>query len=194
MPVDPSEFHKLNVTDTCAVWNILSSKTLYETAKAVGCNFSVTRFVYYECLLKRRSKMEITDQELRSRLVAEREKGQFREYHLEIADLQDVEILEKRRNLGMGELSSIAFARRTRQAFITDDQGARKLASEVMEHRKVQTTPHLFGWLIYNSFLSDRDKDVVLQEHLEVKGDISKYLQEIYERALLYRLNSRKQH
>src|SRR6266496_4652483 len=148
MPTDPSEFHKLNVTDTCSVWNILSSKTLYETAKAVGCTFSVTRFVYYECLFKRRGKMKTSDQELQSRLIAERKKGQFQEYHLEIADLQEVEILEKRRNLGMGELSSIAFAKRTRQAFITDDQGARKLASEIMGHRNVQTTPHLFGWLI----------------------------------------------
>jgi len=28
MPVDPRSFHPSNVTDTCAVWNVLSSEVL----------------------------------------------------------------------------------------------------------------------------------------------------------------------
>ena len=34
MGFDPSRFHPFNVTDTCAVWNTLSSRVLYSTARA----------------------------------------------------------------------------------------------------------------------------------------------------------------
>lgn len=50
MPLDPSRFHAVNVSDTCAVWNVLSSATLYSAAVAKGCTFCCTGFVAYECL------------------------------------------------------------------------------------------------------------------------------------------------
>src|SRR5262249_50126946 len=134
MEIDPSHFYLLNVVDTCAVWHVLSSKMLYETALAAGCTFSCTAFVAYECLTKPRTKKITPEQEeLRRRLQAEQAHERFRSYHLDLDELLEVEILEKRKNLGKGELSSIAFAKRTRQALHTDDQKARKLASQVME-------------------------------------------------------------
>ncbi|MDF5724128.1 MAG: XRE family transcriptional regulator, partial [Rhizonema sp. PD37] len=69
----------------------------------------------------------------------------------------DVEILQKRMNLSKGELTSIVFAKKTRQAFLTDDQKARKLASKVMQSDQVQTMPHLLGWLFFVSYLNDND-------------------------------------
>lgn len=186
MVVDPRSFHRVNMVDTCAVWNVLSSSRLYESAISAGCIFSCTGFVYYECLVKPRKRSDKNDLELQRRLVAERAKGRFQVYNLDIEDLQEVEILEKRRNLGKGELSSIAFATRTWQAFLTDDQKARKLAREVMPGL-VQTTPHLFGWLLYEGILEDSDRASVIAEHEQLDLPLSKYFEEICEVALRYR-------
>lgn len=192
MPVDPSTFHRLNVTDACAVWNVLSSKRLHATAISVGCSFSLTGFVRYECLVKPRSNISEEDKELQQRLEDARSKGQFRDFLLDIQDLQEIEVLERRKKLGKGELSSIAFAKRTRQAFLTDDQKARKLAEQTIEEKMVQTTPHLFGWLIFEGVLSDGDKDFIIKEHEDMGGELSDYLQILYERALYFKLQGNK--
>lgn len=132
MAVDPRSFHRLNMVDTCAVWNVLSSKKLYQGAIRAGCMFSCTGFVIYECLVKPRKKMSSHDLELQRRLVAERKNARFSTFNLDVEDLQEVEILERRKKLGKGESSSIAFAKRTNQAFLTDDQKARKLGNDVI--------------------------------------------------------------
>ena len=188
MAVNPSAFHQLNVTDACAVWNILSSKILCQAAISAGCVFSCTRFVYYECLIKPRKTVLDEDIELQHRLKQERKRGQFQDYHLEIGDLLEVELLERRRNLGKGELSSMAFAKRTRQAFLTDDQGARRLAEQIMESRMIQTTPHLFGWLFYIGILMDQDKDVIIEEHESLRRPLTEFFEAIYMKSLEYKL------
>lgn len=193
MTFDPTGFHRLNVVDTCAVWNVLSSKTLHQAAGSAGCVFSCTRFVYYECLVKPRKIISNEDLELQRRLKQERKRGQFQDYHLEMDDLLEVELLERRRNLGKGELSSIAFARRTRQAFLTDDQKARRLAEQVMETRMVQTTPYLLGWLFYIGILMDHDMDRIIEEHesLEKRIPLTGFFEAIYMRSLEYKLLAR---
>jgi hypothetical protein len=133
MMLDISTFHITNMVDTCGVWNILSSKLLYHAALSANCVFSRTAFVEYECLSKPRSSINKHDEQLQQLLRQEQQKGNFKAYYLDIDDLLEVEVLEKRKNLGKGELSSIAFAKRTNQAFLTDDQRARKLAGEVMD-------------------------------------------------------------
>src|SRR5216684_8075810 len=155
MPIDPSRFHRLNVADTCAVWNVLSSVRLYQAALQAGCFFCCTTFVEYECLYKPRKKPSAEDNELKRRLKEEKGRGGFTSYGLDIADLQSVAVLESRKKVSKGELSSIAFALKTRQAFMTDDQGAQKLAAGVMDWRMIQTTPHLFAWLLFTQHLSD---------------------------------------
>jgi len=165
MALNLSSFNNLNVVDTCAVWNVLSSALLFSAANSANCVFSCTRFVAYECLDKPRKNINTQDENLQNILRKEQIKKKFQVYDLEIEDLLEVEILEKRKNLGKGELSSIAFAKRTNQLFLTDDQRARKLAMEVMESDRVQTTPHLLGWLFYNKLLGDTDKDSIISEH-----------------------------
>jgi hypothetical protein len=66
MAVDPRSFHLYNVTDTCSVWNVLSSATLYQTARSAGCNFICTAYVVYECLLKLRQSPSEAIKGLRS--------------------------------------------------------------------------------------------------------------------------------
>ncbi len=188
MALDYSTFHTTNMADTCAIWNTLSSKLLYQAALSANCVFSCTAYVAYECLLKPRSKVDKLDEDLQSLLRQEQQKGRFIAYHLDVDDLLEIEILEKRRNLGKGELSSIAFATRTNQAFLTDDQRARKLASEVMGRGQVQTTPHLFGWLLYKQFLGDSDKDPIISEHESMNGPLKQHFEDAYQEALRSRL------
>lgn len=188
MPLDPSNFKLINVLDTCAVWNVLSSGVLYNAAIEAGCNFCITVFVHYECLLKPRKEIRNEDEELKSRLRKELDKDKIAVYNLEIEDLQEIAILEKRRNLGKGELSTIAFAKKINQAIMTDDKKARNLAEQVMERIFVQTTPHLFGWLFFSGYLLDYDRDKIINQHKDLNRPLEKFFNIMYERALEYRL------
>lgn len=188
MPFNPSNFIKLNVADTCSIWNIVSSKVLLNAAKSAKCTFCCTAFVQYECFGKPRKSISEKEKELRSLLKREQLQGQFTAYHLELEDLLDIEVLQDRMNLGKGELSSIAFARRTKQGFLTDDQGARKLAETALSEKQIQTTPQLFGWLIYEQFLTDGDKNTVIEQHTNFGRPLKKYFEIMYECALEKRL------
>lgn len=193
--LNPARFHQYNVADSCSIWNILSSNILFRSALLANprCHFSCTKYVRYECLVRQRKSETDPEKELRRRLVTESRKGeQFQSYNLTIEDLHDVKILENRKRLSLGELSSIVFAKKTQQAFMTDDKNARNLAETVLDSRMVQTTPHLFGWLIYSNVLVDSDKDKIIEEHSMFRttnwGNLSKYFEEMYIKALEHRL------
>ncbi len=186
--VDPRAFWPYNVADTCAVWNVLSSMVLYRASIDAQCEFCCTEFVLYECMYKPRASLPGQERELRRRLTQERRTGRFCVHSIEIDDLNDVEVLRRRRNLSKGELSSMVFAKKTGQAFITDDQAARKLAVGYLEDDRIQTTPHLFGWLIFSGFLGDSDRDAVIEEHTRLGRPLGKYFDVMYFRALELRL------
>ncbi len=187
MAIDPSRFHPHNITDTCSVWNILSSTQLFRAARLAKCTFCCTVYVMYECLHKPRNSVSSTDVELQNRLRS-LDTRDLMTCDLEIADLQTVGILEQRKNLGKGELSSIAFAMRTGLAFLTDDQKARKLALEVLAQQLVQTTPHLVGWLFFHSHLTDGDKTALIADHKAMNRPLVKCFEEMYMEALRCRL------
>jgi hypothetical protein len=189
MAIDPSKFHPVNVVDTCSVWNILSSPRFSAAAKEARCDFCVTSFVQYECLIKPRKSILPNEQTLMDRLRAEQRRGAFQAHSCGIEDLQAIEVLEKRKKLGKGELSSIAFAMKIRQGVITDDRKAWQLAKD-SGHAYAQTTPHLFSWLIFTGRLGDGDKDTVITQHIDAGRHIAQHLQTAYEIALQCRLNS----
>ena len=189
MAIDPSKFHLINVGDTCAVWNLLSSARLYAGAVEANCEFSITTFVHYECLVKPRKSLTEADQELRRRLIREQVRGGFRAYSCAIDDLQHVQVLESRKKLGKGELSSVAFAMKIGQAVMTDDQKARRLA-ESSGHNLTQTTPHLHSWLIFTGRLTDADHALVISQHKAMARPLEPHLRRAYELALQCRLNT----
>ncbi|KUO59699.1 MAG: hypothetical protein APF84_13660 [Gracilibacter sp. BRH_c7a] len=188
--VDLTYFNKANVLDTCSIWNIISSNCLFSVAQQAGCSFYMTSYVLYECLYKPRKEVDSIDLELQNRLRKVLERNIITRYSLDLEDLQDVEILERRKKLGKGELSSIVFAKKFRQSIITDDQKARKLARTILDASCVQTTPQLFGWLFFINFLADADKDTIIQEHNSFKQPLEKYFLITYEEALRLRLIS----
>ena len=190
MAIDPSKFHLVNVADTCSVWNVLSSIRLYAAAKEACCEFCITSFVRYECLTKPRKKEPTASEiELMRRLAREQGRGGFAVYSCDIGDLQAIKILESRKRLGKGELSSIAFAMKIGQAVITDDKKARKLADD-SGHALTQTTPHLFSWLIFNGRLGDSDRGAVIAQHEAMERPLAPHFEAAYDMALQCRLNS----
>ncbi|MFJ4064372.1 hypothetical protein ACIPW4_03635 [Pseudomonas sp. NPDC089996] len=189
MAIDPSIFFQVNVADTCSVWNILSSSKLYAAAQEANCDFCMTTFVHYECLVKTRSAPTPADLELRERLRKELAKGKFMRHSCSIDDLQAIADLKSRKSLGMGELSSIAFAAKIRQGFITDDQKARKL-SQTVGYSPTQTTAHMHAWLIFTNRLTDADHTTVLAQHQEMGGSLGPHLINAYRLALECRLRA----
>jgi len=187
-PIDPTKFHLINVADTCSVWNILSSRVLYAAAREAHCDFCITAFVRYECLVKPRASASVAERDLMDRLLGEQRRGSFLTHPCEIGDLQTIQVLESRKRLGKGELSSIAFAMKINQAVITDDMKARKLAQQ-SGHTLTQTTPHLFAWLIFTGRLGDSDKDAVISQHQAMEQDLAPHLERAYQMALQCKLN-----
>ena len=189
MAIDPSKFHLINVADTCSVWNVLSSARLHSAAKEARCEFCVTSFVRYECLTKPRKAPTPAETELMRRLTQEQARGGFAAHSCDIGDLQAIKLLESRKKLGKGELSSIAFAMKINQAVITDDKKARKLAED-SGHALTQTTPHLFSWLIFKGRLGDSDMPTVIAQHESMERPLAPHFEKAYEIALQCRLNS----
>ena len=189
MVIDPSKFHLVNVADTCSVWNVLSSARLHGAAKEARCDFCITSFVHYECLIKPRKSPTPSETELMRRLAQEQARGRFVAHSCDIGDLQAIRILESRKRLGMGELSSIAFAMKIGQAVLTDDMKARKLA-ENSGYVLTQTTPHLFSWLIFKGRLGDSDKPTIITQHQAMGRPLAPHFEAAYEMALQCRLNT----
>ncbi len=192
MAIDPSNFHLINVADTCSVWNVLSSVRLHAAAKEAHCEFCITSFVKYECLDKPRKTQTAAETELMRRLTQEQSRGGFAAHSCNIGDLQTIKLLENRKRLGKGELSSIAFAMKIGQAVITDDMKARKLAKD-SGHGYVQTTPHLFSWLIFKGRLGDSDKETVIAQNQAMNLPLAPHFEKAYEMALQCLLNVRPQ-
>lgn len=179
-------FHPHNIIDSCAIQNVLSSLTLYSASLQARCGFICTGFVQYECVVKVRNNSTLEDNEIKTRFSNAIERGEIQINSLDIEDLQDIQMLENRRKLGMGELSSIAVAKKYGQVFMTDDMKARKLGTVILGAEKVQTTPQLFGWLIFRNYLLDTDKVKVIQEHerLEKRIPLTCFFEELYLKAL----------
>jgi predicted nucleic acid-binding protein len=180
MRINIKVFNKLNVIDTCSVWHLLSSDKLYNMAIVEKCYFSFTKYVQYECLHKPRTISKPEDERLREKLQKEIDKSSFQAYSISVDDLQSIMNLEERKALSKGELSSIVFAQKTRQAFLTDDQGARKLSGFYIGAENTQTIPHLFGWLSYIKKILDNEKSSIIQEHEDNGGKLSRYFEEVF--------------
>lgn len=188
MEIDIRSFYPINIIDSCSVWNVLSSTLLLAATIQSKCYFSITKFVEYECLFKPRKDLIRSEEELKNKLSQLLEKKIINCFSLSIADLQEVELLNKRKKLGLGELSSIAFAKRTNQCFLTDDQKARKLAKEFLGNSMVQTTPHLLGWLLLNQSLSESELDSIIIEHNNNGRPLEQYFREVHLEYLRIRL------
>lgn len=194
MNSDITQLKLYNVIDSCSVWNILLSPTIYQASIDAGCYYSVTNYVKYECLVKRRDIQR--DNLAINKLEREISLKRFTTCDISIEDLQEMEILENRKRLGKGELSSIVFARKARLAFMTDDKKARKLGNDVLGKEYVQTTPHLVGFCFYKRYLLDGDFPKLIEEHNATSkgswGDLSIYFAEVYEASHRIRLMEKK--
>jgi len=185
MMVNIKNCNKGNITDTCAVLNIFSSRLLSARLKDAQFDFSITRFVEYECLYRPSKTMTAKKRELQARIADLKQKGKLLVHGLTIADLQDEVLVQHGTKFGIGELSCIAFCKKINQYFLTDDQGARKIGAIALGIDRVQTTPQLLGWLFYHGYVSDGDLQSIVDEHNSFGRPLEKYFREIYQHALM---------
>lgn len=190
MNIDVTNCTKVNIIDCCSVWNILSSRLFYSTIVEEKFSFSITNFVEYECLHKIRRSVRPAESEIQDRLRKEKGIGRFSAFQVSIEDLQDQDILELRNSLGIGEVSSIVFAKKTNQVFLTDDQGARTAAQLILGPTKVQTTPHLLGWLFFKGILNDGALEAIVDEHIYFERPLRKFFRQVFDEAMRLRLLS----
>jgi hypothetical protein len=190
--IDVTQFAQTNAIDTCAIWNVLSSARLTTAALGKQRWFVVADYVRYEALERPRANPEPSELELREkfRLRLERTQG-FSGQTISISDLQAVASIPAISRLGRGEIAALALARKMRIGFMTDDQKARAGAAEV-DAGPAHTTPHLFGWLIYDGALGDSDYGIVVAEHEtcvpKKNGQLTKFFKAAYEEACQCRL------
>jgi hypothetical protein len=182
---------KAVLTDSCSVQNVLSSATLLAACTRGLFSFAVTKYCLYECLDKPRKTATDGDLAIRQRLREARIQGSFREHDLSVEDLQEAALLRLRKRVGAGELSTIALAKRFGIGVQTDDDRAEKLAAEVLGNERVQTTPHVLGWMFFHGLLADYQLDVVLAEHRGVGRNLSERFKEAHLEACRVRLLAR---
>ena len=192
MRVDVRSFAPINAIDTCAIWNLVSSSRLASAARSKKCWFVVAEYVRYEALDRARTNPEPSELELQAKFRGRLEKGQgFSCQPVSLADLQAVANHPAIGRLGGGEIAALALARTMRIGFMTDDQKARAKAADV-NVGTAHTTPHLFGWLIYEGALGDGDFSTVIAEHEasfpKTNGRLSRFFREAYEEACRCRL------
>ena len=190
MKIDISSFRPINVLDTCSIWNILSSRLVLNSALQNKVHFSITQFVEYECLRKPRAEVSKADAELKTRLERAVADRHVKVCSLSIDDLQHIDVLERRKRLGRGELSSIVFARQISNSIVTDDQAARRFAEEILGTEFVQTTPHLVGWMFYQGFLTDGSLQEIIAEHQYFDRPLEKYFRQVFLAAMEWRLKT----
>ena len=191
MRIDITTCNKVNVADTCAMWNILSSQVLYSVLDEQSFTFCCTQFVVYECLYRSRATITAAEEAMKKRFGKLIDTKKVSSHQLTIEDLQDDDILANRKSLGRGELSSIAFAKKTQLYFLTDDQKARKIAESILGSGKVQTTPQLFGWLLYEGYLTDGDLEPIIEEHNISGRPLESYLREVHAESWRIKLLTR---
>lgn len=188
MAFDPRECQVVVIADTCSVWNLLSSRRLFRSARSAGRHFLITPVVLYECLQIARRVVNAEREELLSRFKTARSEGVFAEQGCEIDDLLAVS-RDAPVGLSSGELSCMAAAYKVRTiAFMTDDKQARRFAEEGLR-LIVVTTPKLYAWLHFHRHLSDSDHGDVIREHeIYERRPLTLFLNKAYEVALQYRL------
>ena len=191
MTIDITNCNKINVTDSCALWNILSSPTFYAVLEDQHFTFSCTDFVVYECLYRSRTTISSDEAQLQQLAKTRLAQQKISSHPLTIEDLQDEQILAYRRKLGRGELSSIAFAKKTGLCFLTDDRQARSLGCAILGRERVQTTPLLLGWLLFHGHLSDQDLEPIISDHKRYGRPLEKYFREVHAEAWRIKLMTR---
>lgn len=183
MTIDITKCTRVNIADSCAVWNLLSSLLLFSRLDSNSFFFSITKYVEYECLHKESANPSSAYLEIQKRLILHQKSNKFSSFTISLEDLQDDLIVKHSQQLGIGELSSIAFSKKINQAFLTDDQKARKIAKDILGEEKVQTTPLIVGWLFYEAIFSDADLDLLISEHNKHGRPLEKFFRQVYREA-----------
>lgn len=136
--------------------------------------------VQYECL--RKSTTNAAHLNLRKRLEDAISDGRVGVYGVDLEDVQQIDLLLHRHRLGRGELSCIAFAKRTGISVLVDERRGTKLARQVLgADNRAQGTPRLLGWLLFMNHLGLESVDAVIEEHVSAGRPLAHWYREMAE-------------
>jgi hypothetical protein len=155
-------------------------------------SMSSTRFVKYECLHKRGANSPEWI-ELRKRLLMRVSANEIMFCDIELEDLQEVASLEARLAISKGELSCIAWAKRTVQSFFSDDKKAKLLAGSVLDDESIQDTPHLCAWLCIHGSIHEHDEVQIKADLKSLNRPLDPHISNAFRRALEIRLMNEMQ-
>jgi hypothetical protein len=150
-------------------------------------SMSSTQFVRYECLHKHSANLPERN-ELKKRLRERIAAGEIMFCDIELEDLQEVASLEGRLAISKGELSSIAWAKRTGQSFFSDDKKAKLLANSVIDHESIQDTPHLCAWLCIQGSIHEHDEEQIRADLRSLNRFLDPHISNAFRSALEIRL------
>lgn len=174
----PDDFNRVNVTDTCAVWNLVGADTLFRCARRVNVAFLITPTVFYECFVKTRGRPPSAGRTaLQAKLSRHLGEKEVTRLGVSIEDLQETVAMAKRKGLhkrlGQGELSCAALARQLGHAAVLTDNRRDFRAIRILVDDRLQKTPQLLGWLYVEGLLNDSDVDDVVAEHAATEGQMA---------------------
>lgn len=191
MALNPRQFSKWLVVDSCSIWNMLSSQKLYGAANSTDREFNTTSTVLYECLYKPRKSSSEKFEEIKRRLRAARDGGGFVARDCDLEDLEQIRH-QLPSGLSSGEISCIASAKKSEIAVMTDDRQARHSAESHVQ-LVVETTPKLYAWLQYEGHLTEGDHSDVVKEHeIYERRPLTKFFEEALISARACRSEDRK--
>ncbi|SCZ80482.1 type II toxin-antitoxin system VapC family toxin [Acidaminobacter hydrogenoformans] len=189
---DIKNFNKNSVIDSCSVINVVSSETLFQSAKIEKCKFIITTYIEYELLKKSRGYKdkdhEIRAFELDKRIEQAIETGEILKYSLDISDLLDPLVNEHKRGKSRGELTAIILAKKFNVGLFTDDKKAQKIASDSLGVNRVESLYSLIGWLTWSGLLNDAEKESIITQHKYYFRDVSKCVEKGFVDGLMARL------
>lgn len=194
--MNSDKFISVNVTDTCAVWHLVGSPTLFTSAVGAKLSFIITPTVDYECFTKQGVRpVSVVRLRLREHLRAHLNAGRVSTMSVSIESLQATILAAKEKGLtkrlGRGELSCVALARDLGHAAVLTDNKREFRVIEPLVDGRLQKTPQLLGWLYMTDRLSDGDVDLVIQQHEQADGHLGKWLRVAHRTACEKRLAAR---
>lgn len=159
--------NKCMAIDSCSCQNMFVSLTFVNRSLEAGFDYCIPGFTEYE-LLKKRIKTPTVLMMKRRDLIHKILNGpQIKKAYLSLDDLQELSDLRSAKpNLGLGELSCIAYAKNKPLAVLTDDKRARNFAKKSMGNDKAFETADVLANMVYTHSITDAEFDDIIKEHV----------------------------
>ncbi len=177
--------NKCLAIDACSCQNMFVSPTFINMSLGDRFNYCIPGFTEYE-LLKKKIKTPTLQIKNRKSLINRIIDGpQIKKAHLTLDDLQELsELRVAKPNLGLGELSCIAYSKNKPLAVLTDDKRARNFAKHNMGDNKAFETAEILANMVYTHCITDGEFSDIINEHMSAGCNMDSTYKDAQQQAL----------